>query len=129
MSNPFKSTASALAMVLALAHVVPIAADLLVCIDDRTDRGCCEELSAQDAPTGDVAARLLDGADCGCCVIVRITANTADATVQKVAADYALESEFAGRHVAPVTRHIASTGRDEPDNPRLPSLRTVVLLI
>jgi hypothetical protein len=127
MSNPFKRTASALAIVLALAHVAPIAADLLVCIDDRTDRDCCEASFAQDTPV-DVAARFLERADCGCCVTVRINANTADATAPKPVPDLVVESGVAGGHVAPVTRRIASSGRDEPDNARLP-LRTVVLLI
>jgi len=128
MSNPLKKIALALAIGLLLVQVFPVAADLLVCIDDQPDRGCCDTSPASDTRT-DAAPRLLDGADCKCCVRVHVVSGTADATVQKIDAGWSVESVGVRGHVAPVTRPIASVGGEDPDNPRLPSLRTVVLLI
>lgn len=128
MSSPFKKIALALAIGLVLVQVFPVAADLLVCLDDRPDRGCCDTSSTPDTRT-EAAPRLVDGADCTCCVRVHVVSNAADAAVQKVDAGWSVGSVGVGGHVAPVTRPIASGGIDEPDNARLPSLRTVVLLI
>ncbi len=128
MSNPLKKIALALAIGLVLVQVFPVAADLLVCIDDRPDRGCCDTSPASDT-RADAAPRLVDGADCNCCVRVHVVSNAADAMVQKVDAGWSVESVGARDHIAPVTRPIASVGGDDPGNPRLPSLRTVVLLI
>jgi hypothetical protein len=128
MSNSFKKIALALAIGLVLVQVFPVAADLLVCIDDRPDRGCCDSPSTSDKLT-DAALQLVDGADCNCCVRVHVASNAADATVQKVDAGWSVESVGLRGPVAPVSRPIASVGGEDPDNPRLPSLRTVVLLI
>jgi len=128
MCNPFKKIALALAIGLMLVQVFPVAADLFVCIDGRPDRGCCDTPATSDART-DAAPRLVDGADCRCCVRVHVVSNAADATVQKVDAGSSVESVGVGGHVAPLPRRIASVGSAEPDNARLPSLRTVVLLI
>ena len=128
MSNPFKEIALALAIGLMLVQVFPVASDLLICIAERPDRGCCDTSSTSDART-DAAPRLVDDVDCGCCVRVHVVSKAADATVQKVDARWSAISVGALGHVARVTRHIASVRSDEPDNARLPSLRAVVLLI
>jgi len=127
MRSPFKKIALAIAIGLMLVQVFPVAADLLVCIDDRPDRGCCDTSSTSHARSD--AARLLDDADCGCCVRVHAVSNAADATVQKVDTGWSVESVGVRGRGAPITRRIASGGSDNPDNARLPSLRTVVLLI
>ena len=123
-----KKTALALAIGLVLIQVVPAAADLLVCIDDRPGRGCCDTSSTSNRPT-EAAARLVDGGDCHCCVKVQVVSNAADATVQKVDADRSVESGVVSGLAAPVTRRVGFVSGKDPDNARLPSLRTVVLLI
>lgn len=128
MSSPFKKIALALAIGLVLVQVFPVAADLLVCIDDRPDRGCCDTSSTSD-PRIDAELQLLDDVDCGCCVRLSVVSNAADATVQKVDAGWSVASVGVRGHAASTARRIATVGRDEPDNPRLLSLRTVVLLI
>jgi hypothetical protein len=128
MSSPFKKIALALAIGLVLVQVFPVAADLLVCLDDRPDRGCCDTSSTSDTRT-EAAPRLVDDADCTCCVRVHAVSNAADATFQKVDAGWSVESVGVRGRGAPITRRIASGGSDNPDNARLPSLRTVVLLI
>lgn len=137
VSNLFKTTFStsstssiswALVIALALVHVFPVAADLLVCLDDRPDRGCCESTSASDARTG-AAARLLDGADCSCCVTVQVVSHKPDAIVQEDDPDRLVESGVVAGHVASIVQRGAPASRGEPGNARLPSLRTVVLLI
>jgi len=129
MSIPVEKKISwALALGLMLVHVFPVAADLLVCIDDRPDRGCCEESSAPDTRT-EVEARLVDGAECRCCVLVPVVSNRARASVQKVDVGCSVAPGVARGRVAPISRRMASAGSEEFDNPRLPSLRAVVLLI
>ncbi len=128
MSDLLNKTAWALAIGLVLIQVFPVAADLLVCIADRPDRGCCETSSTPDARP-EASAGVLDGAECSCCVRVLVVSNTAGATAQKLDAYWSVESGGARVHVAPISRPNASVGNEEPGNARLPSLRTVVLLI
>lgn len=129
MGYPLSRTISwALAMGLVLAHLYPAAAGLLVCLGDRANPSCCDEVTASRSRI-DAAAQDLDDSRCGCCITVEAASNRADATPQKISVNVAFESDLPRSAVAPAAVRVARAGGDGPGGPRLSSLRTVVLLI
>lgn len=121
-------TLSLLAVGVVLAHLSPVVTGMLVCIGDGTDPDCCRNPGSTQF-TADQATHVLSGSKCSCCVTVDTTAVTVDATSQKVSTDV-LSPVCALGDVVPATgTRVVRPGANNPANPRLPSLRTVVLLI
>ncbi len=129
MGNPLEMKLSwVVAVVLVLAHVSPAAAGMLVCIGDGAVPDCCDELPASESGAA-VTAQLLDGSDCRCCITVDTKAATADATAQKAPVDSSSASGVSRNAVSPPTSRSPRQVSHDPGDPRLASLRTVVLLI
>jgi hypothetical protein len=117
---------SVLAVGMVLIHMSPVAEATLLCIGDGSDPDCCRKaLGSQFL----VDQELFDGSDCSCCITIDAAPSSAGTTSPKASVDVLSESGVPRNTVSPNTARIARPGNDDPGNPLLCSLRTVVLLI
>ena len=119
---------SVLAVGIVLAHLSPIAAEMLLCIGDGTDPDCCSKPRSSE-PSASEAKQLHNGSDCSCCITVDAAPSTAGASSQKALLDILSGSGVPRDAVSPARACIGGLRSHDPGNTRLASLRTVVLLI
>jgi hypothetical protein len=129
MGNPLAlKILSVLAVGMLLAHMSPAATGVLLCIGDGADPDCCSESHTSQSGASEVE-QLQDGSDCGCCITVDAAPRTAGTTSQKASVEMFSGAGVCRNAVWPTTTRIAPLDGHDPGNPRLSSLRTVVLLI
>jgi len=121
-------TAAAVGVML-LGHLTPVAAGILLCIEDGSDPDCCRESYDSHEPRLDEPTQLLDGSECGCCITVDAAPLTAGACSHKASLDVLSGSALLRNVTLPTGTRIHGAPVGDAGGTDLSSLRTVVLLI
>jgi hypothetical protein len=106
----------------------PAASGLLVCIGDGTDPDCCRTSGSPQSGLSQLD-QMMDEAACHCCITVDAIPSGPTASSKKASLD-AFAAPAHLRNVALPTRSCVSrTANRAPNDERLSSLHTIVLLI